>query len=242
MCKEIVDYGVTCIKFSIDAGTAPTYKHIRGGDFSKVMGGISTIAKLKKSMGREYPLMDFNFLAMRNNVAELPRLLRLAAGMGIRAINVFYPTIQKEELVPESLYFYQDYSDEVLLAAQEIAQSLGVGLMLPALFRNAPAPGSEEVVAARAACLDPWSKLLVNVDGSAQLCCGGPTVIGNLKTQSFDEMWNGPVARALRKTLNTPQEPSYCKLCGVRRGNPREPGFHLKTPQLLEKYANASFQ
>ncbi len=241
MCREIVEYSVACLKFSIDAGTPATYRHIRGGDFAKVMEGVARIHKLKQELGRDYPVVDFNFLAMRSNVSELPRLLRLASRMGVRAINVFYPSVLKEELVPESLYFHQEYGDEWLMASRELAAGLGVGLVLPTLFRDAPEPGAEEVVSARSRCQDPWTKLLVDVDGSAKLCCAGPTGIGNLNTDEFDRMWNGETALKLRRTVNTPNEPGYCKVCSLRRGNPREAGFHLKRQDLLERFAGADF-
>lgn len=237
MCQEIVENQVGCIKFSIDAGTASTYKRIRGGDFAKVMGGIERIATLKAQKRIPNPVMDFNFLAMRSNLPELPRLLRIASGLGIRAVNVFYPGIHKEELVGDSVFFDQERSDELMLAAMDIAGKLGVGLNPPPLFRDAPEPGFSEAIADKPPCLDPWTKLIIGVDGNAALCCAGATNIGNLGEQSFDELWNSRQAAHFRRTVNTPKAPAFCRHCGIRQGSPREAGYHLKTPELLEKYS-----
>jgi radical SAM protein with 4Fe4S-binding SPASM domain len=239
MCAEIVRYKVGCIKFSIDAGTAATYKRIRGGDFAKVMGGIERIAKLKRSKRTPFPAMDFNFLAMRQNLPELPRLLRIAADLGIREVNVFYPGFYKVALAEDCLFFEQERSDELMLAAKDIAGRLGVHLNAPTLFRDAPEPGFSEIISDKPSCLDPWTKLIVNVDGGMALCCSGPTNIGNLAQGDFEPMWNGKQAAQFRRTVNTPKAPDFCRNCNIRQGSPREPGFHFKTPELLARYSKA---
>lgn len=237
MCQEIVENQVGCIKFSIDAGTAATYKRIRGGDFAKVTKGIKRISELKKALRTHLPLLDLNFLAMRSNLPELPRLLRIAADLGIREVNVFYPGFYKEEYVPDCLFFEQEKSDGLLQAAGDIALRLGVKLNAPPLFCASPEPGSSETIADKQPCLDPWTKLIVNVDGSAALCCAGPTGIGNLAQQDFEALWNGKRAAQFRRTVNTPKAPAFCRNCNVRQGSPREPGYHLKTAALLARYA-----
>jgi len=238
MCKEIVRYKVGCIKFSIDAGTAATYKRIRGGNFAKVMGGIELIAKLKRSKRTAFPAIDFNFLAMRSNLPELPRLLRIASDIGVREVNVFYPGFYKEALAEDCLFFEQERSDELMLAAMDIAKRLGLQLNAPTLFRDAPEPGFREVISDKHTCLDPWTKLIVNVDGSMALCCSGPTGIGNLADGDFEPMWNGKQAAIFRRTVNTPQAPAFCRNCNIRQGSPKELGFHFKTPELLAKYSH----
>jgi len=242
MCEEIVENQVGCIKFSIDAGTAATYKRIRGGDFAKVMAGIERISQLKARRGTPYPVLDFNFLAMRSNLPELPRLLRIASSLGIREVNVFYPGMHKEELVEDCVFFDQERSDELLLAARDIAPRLGVHLNSPALFSEAPEPGFREVITDKPPCLDPWTKLMVGVDGEASLCCAGPTVIGNLVEAEFDSFWNGKKAAGFRRLVNTDKAPAFCRVCGIRQGSPREAAFHLKTPELLAKYSGGLAQ
>jgi MoaA/NifB/PqqE/SkfB family radical SAM enzyme len=236
MCQKLVEHQVGGIKFSIDAGTAATYKRIRGGDFAKVMAGVERISELKLRHGTPLPVMDFNFLAMRSNLPELPRLLRIASSLGVRAINVFYPGIHKEALVEECVFFDQGRSDDMLRAAADIAGRLGVGLRLPLLFSEAPEPGNREVSDRREPCLDPWTKLIVGVDGEASLCCAGPTAIGNLGEAEFTDLWNGQKATRLRRLVNTSKAPAYCWHCGIHQGSPREAEFHLKTPELLAKY------
>jgi MoaA/NifB/PqqE/SkfB family radical SAM enzyme len=237
MCQEIVENQVGFIKLSIDAGTAATYKRIRGGDFARVMGGIKRLSRLKAALRNQLPVLDLNFLAMRSNLPELPRLLGIAAEFGIREVNVFYPSFFKEEYVADCLYFDQERSDELFQEASAIAPDLGIQLNLPPLFSQSPEPGFSEVIADKPPCLDPWTKLIIGVDGTASLCCAGPTAIGNLAEQDFQSVWNSERAAMFRRTVNTSKAPAFCRYCLIRQGSPREPQYHLKTPELLGKYS-----
>jgi radical SAM protein with 4Fe4S-binding SPASM domain len=231
MCENIVRNGVAHIKFSMDAGTPQTYKHIRGGNFFKVVKGVVTISQLKLDYGTPFPDMNFNFLVMRSNMHELPKLIKIAREVGVSQINVFYPSCDSREMVDESVFFCQEESDAWLTRSRELAKQLGVGLRLPPLFSDHQTrdSGPNERF-----CADPWTKLLVDIDGRASLCCSGPTHIGNLLEQGFDEMWNGEVAQKLRATVNTPQEPAYCRNCRVRKPIPDEIKLHVANPELQE--------
>lgn len=226
MIQEITDNNVHCIKCSIDAGTPETYKKIRGGDFYKVMAGIGRLAQKKLACNSPYPIVDFNFLLMRSNCKELTRLIALASELNVRAINVFYPFMHRDDLAADCVYFDQATSDAMLTKARKTAAMLGVGLNLPPLFSESP-PLNEDQRAQRELCRDPWTKALVAVDGTVSLCCAGNTALGNLAQEDFETLWNGPKAQALRRVVNTPNEPGYCKNCRIRQANPRNPELHM---------------
>jgi len=230
-CESIVANQVGHIKFSIDAGTQKTYKKIRGGNFFKVMAGIAKISQLKAKYGSPFPSMELNFLAMRSNVSELPKLVTMAKEVGATQINVFYPGMSTKDMVDECVWFCQEYSDSWLAKSKMIADSIDMKLRLPPLFSECT---DMEASGTRPFCADPWTKLLVDVDGTATLCCGGPTKIGNLLEQDFDEIWNSKAARKLRAVVNTPDEPAYCKNCRVRKPNPAELKLHIGSKPLQE--------
>ena len=234
MINSILENRVAHIKFSIDAGSPRTYKHIRGGDFFKVLKGIAGLSRRKITMGLPFPELHFNFLAMRSNVHELTKLVAIASDLGIERINVFYPSCHNKDLVEECVYFCQDESDHALMMAREAAQRLGVGLRLPPLFGECAAMPME--ASKRSQCADPWTKLLIDPDGTCSLCCSGPTKIGSLLEDDFDTIWNCDKAKRLRELVNTPDEPAYCRNCRVRKPIPSEIGLHIGD-NALQKYA-----
>ena len=146
MARRLIERGVTRLKISVDGARPETYNHIRrGADFTRVMGHIQGLTRLKATLGTRKPDLEFNFVAMRSNIAELPRLVRLAAGLGISKINVFPLLVHTPELTAESCYFSPQASDEATLAAQEEARAAHITLNTPPLFGplttdNPPAP------------------------------------------------------------------------------------------------------
>lgn len=62
-------------------------------------------------------------------------------------------------------------------------------------------------------CEIPWSSLLVISGGHCYNCCyQDPTLpLGNLTTQTCDEVWNGPVAQAIREAWLRGEIPPACQ-------------------------------
>jgi len=56
----------------------------------------------------------------------------------------------------------------------------------------------------KAPCAQLWKWMVVYWDGSSVLCCAdmfSQTVVGNLKSNSISEIWNGPVMKDFRKEM-----------------------------------------
>jgi len=74
------------------------------------------------------------------------------------------------------------------------------------------------------ACQKPWTDLNnFSVDGRVDVCCiaTGPSQtryqLGNLNTNSFQEVWNGQAAREFRRTVNTDTPLPPCARCPMLR-------------------------
>ncbi len=79
---------VSMINFSIDAATAETYARIRGGDFEKVIRNLGMLAEMRDEASAQQPLISTSFVAMRDNVNELPEFVRMVHGLGANQIIV----------------------------------------------------------------------------------------------------------------------------------------------------------
>lgn len=231
LAEHIVTRRVSHIKFSIDAGTPKTYSFIRGGNFFNVLKGIAHISKSKIRHSSMFPDMHFNFLAMKSNIRELSKLAVIASDIGIAQINVFFPGLHTRDMLTECLYFHQDLSDAEMNKAQEVGRRVGVRVKLPSLFSQpAEEPGND----AKYLCRDPWKVLLVDPNGDASLCCSGPTKIGNILEQDFQDLRNNDFTKKLRTTVNTDDEPAYCKKCRVRKPSSRYLEMHIPDPGLRD--------
>lgn len=65
------------------------------------------------------------------------------------------------------------------------------------------------------ACQRPWTGLYVENNGYVKVCCFDVDPIGNLDDQSFDEIWNGPLARELRRSFLEDRPPEGCRNCFI---------------------------
>lgn len=65
------------------------------------------------------------------------------------------------------------------------------------------------------ACQRPWTGLYVENNGWVKVCCFDAPPIGNLDQQSFDEIWNGPAARELRRSFLEDRPPEGCRNCFI---------------------------
>jgi MoaA/NifB/PqqE/SkfB family radical SAM enzyme len=227
---RLVENQVFNVKVSLDAGTAKTYQHIRGGNFLKLTGNLSELHKLKKAVGSTLPLVEFNVVAQRSNILELPKILILAQNMGIHQVNVYYMNCTREDWAQESLWFHQNLCDEALAKAGETAKVLGVRVSLPKPFKGT------QTQAARvfSRCEDPWRSFLVDVSGAVTPCCGGAPSIGSLANLDFSQVWNSASASSLRRTVNSPDKPDYCKNCFGRMQDESSINTHF-SPAIAAK-------
>uniref|UniRef100_I2Q7J1 Putative Fe-S oxidoreductase n=1 Tax=Desulfovibrio sp. U5L TaxID=596152 RepID=I2Q7J1_9BACT len=225
------------VRISVDGATQKTYQYVRRHpDLLTVLKNIGELALLRLRRGRETPLIEINFVAMRANIRELPRLVALAGELGVDAVRVIFMLAHTEELAKQSLYFMQEESDACMRLAVEVGTRAGVNVQIPGYFSEAPAADRPK---RRHKCSGPWHFLGVDADGSAKICCGGAPSFGNLNTQTFQEFWQGAALRHLRRTINTPDEPEYCKNCFHGGDNLRRVSKHIIRPGLAEAAAAA---
>jgi MoaA/NifB/PqqE/SkfB family radical SAM enzyme len=209
MNRFIVENEIFNLRISVDAGTAATYKHIRGGNFLKLINAVRDISLLKQAAGARWPIVEFNVVAQKSNVGELPKLIAMAGALGVYQVNVHYMTCHSEQWLPESLYFHQEYSDECMHKAALAAKAVGMLINLPKPFA---APDDEQTRVVTK-CEEPWRVFMVNMDGVCNICCGGADSPGNLNEMDFMEMWNGAFMKNLRSTVNGPDRPDFCRKC-----------------------------
>jgi len=95
----------------------------------------------------------------------------------------------------------------------------------------------------RKVCPEPFSKLAVNFDGTVSICCVDwthGTVVGDLKTQSLLEVWNGEALNKFRLLhLNGKRSQiEACSKCDYLNGLPEYSMIDNEAERLLKIYSN----
>lgn len=239
-CEKLVDGYLQNIKFSIDGGTQQAYHKIRTvGNFFKVLSNIAAFMKLRLQHRRFDIDTQINFVALRDNIESLPKLVAIAGDLGINQVNVVYCVCETEYLAERSLFFHQALSDEKMLLAKEIGKHNGVNVALPKLF-SASAPDGDSWLNTNV-CDFPFKFMSVELNGSIGVCCGTTTRKGNIFTDGFTKVWNDPLWVKVRETVNTNDEIDMCKRCTLCKQKPDNIYSHIPSPvfaeKMLEKFA-----
>jgi MoaA/NifB/PqqE/SkfB family radical SAM enzyme len=220
---------------SVDGARPETYARIRGADLlHKVVEGLAGLVRTKARLNAAVPRISIWCVATRENLGELPDLVRLAARLGVPEVYLQRMTYFSQE--PERQYGMArrelavfdavlDQQEEIIAACEALSEQLGVD------FRASGARGARGSLAARRpadaapwqACLRPWTTAYVTANGNCLPCCIAPfsasdytsLVLGNLLERPFAEIWNASPYRDFRTRLLSADPHPACAGCGV---------------------------
>jgi MoaA/NifB/PqqE/SkfB family radical SAM enzyme len=233
--EQLIKLQLKQLYISIEATNEDTYAFVRGGrHFKKVIENVERLMEMKKKMNAEFPQVAFAFTFMKRTAAEFLDFMDLAAKLGIKIITGDYLIVYRPELEQESLFFHQDYANQIFAQAHEKAKALGIELRIPPSFEEAEkeAKGRSDKSGWRV-CYEPWEFVYFRSDGYLSPCCANDVKLGNLNTGTYSEAWNSKTYQKFRETVNTSRPHPHCQSCintGKRIITQRE--FHIK---ILDK-------
>ena len=140
---EMIHKAFYSITVSCDACTKETFESIRGGlDFEKFKENV----RLLRSFGKKLP-MRMSTVAMRQNLHELPGIVRLAAELGFDLIIISDITTQElMRNLGDSIKCFPAAASHYLLEAEKAAKECGIQIQYPEyiLITRAGIPFEEE--------------------------------------------------------------------------------------------------
>lgn len=231
--ERCVQSELSCLHVSIDGATAATYEKIRvRAHYDKVLRNLQLLEDARQRTGRAGPEMHLVMVVMRQNLHELPDLVRFAHrwnmaeffvqhlchDFGESSLPAHYRPmrdfVQEQTLLEEEPSRIEFYFNE----ARQIAKELGVKLRLPRtkpVQHAADKPGPER-------CDWPWRGAYISYDGSAMPCCMIATpdrgTFGNMAEQGVEAVWNGEIANTFRRQLASEKPPEICQACSLYQG------------------------
>jgi MoaA/NifB/PqqE/SkfB family radical SAM enzyme len=225
--------GLDEIHISIDGAKAETYERIRKrGKFAKVLRDIHLLIEARQRLKTETPRMSLVMVIMRQNLEELPDIVRLAHDLCMEKVFVQHLSHDfSEGTLPEQYKPMRDYVQEQTLfevdeeiiqkyfnEARQVAQELGVELRLPRTRMRIHPPGTP----GPQRCDWPWMGAYIAYDGHAMPCCMISTPdrlnFGKVDGHDLGSIWNGEPYRAFRSALNSDQPPELCQACSIYKG------------------------
>jgi radical SAM protein with 4Fe4S-binding SPASM domain len=231
--EACVTSGLDTLHISVDGASPEMYERIRvRGKFERVMRNIGQVLQARERLRSELPHLHMVTVIMKQNLHELPALVRLAHEWQMEEMFVQHLSHDFNEATLPALYQpMRDYVNEQTLLTQDlgrieryfgearqIAQELGIKLRLPRTrTRVYPAgtPGRER-------CSWPWTGAYISYQGYAMPCCMIATPdrghFGNLVEQGVEATWNGPAYQTFRDQLASENPPDVCRSCSLYSG------------------------
>lgn len=241
------------ITVSVDGARAETFHSIRpGADFNEILDNIRRFNHFRSLLPEgERPRLNFNYILMKRNIRELPDFVDLAADLDAHTIIGSHLVLYEEGLEEEMLIHDPGLSNAYTAAAQERAAARGVAIQLPPPFpeeganpsppvdesvdreKSGEEPGSGDAESAGKdgtysgeKCYFLWRRVYIGPHGEVVPCClSGIEALGNLKENSFPEIWNNGRYKRLRKFVHTLNPPAPCKGCYLINRNPDSADF-----------------
>lgn len=209
--QACLDARISEIIFSIDGATPETYEAIRrGGKWDRLCGNLQLLVSMKKKLEARKPAVRMNFTCMHSNIHELPAMVEFAATHGAESLHVRHlvafghtPEAYREEIV------YRDLFNARAEEAKRAAARRGIDLFLPDRVPEGKLLPSKTCITDGARvtrqsesnpyCMLPWFQAIISWNGEYRVC--SLHTVGNLRNQSFDEIYNSPRMQAIRSAM-----------------------------------------
>jgi radical SAM protein with 4Fe4S-binding SPASM domain len=228
--ERCVTSGLDTIHVSIDGATAETYERIRvRSKLDKVTRNLQMLLDARRNLGSATPHLQMVMVIMRQNLHELPDLVRFADRWSMESLFVQHlchdfgesslPAHYRpmREFVEEQTLLNEDQSrvEEVFAAARAVARETGVQLRLPRTQPRPHPPGTP----GPQRCDWPWRGAYVSYQGEAMPCCMIATpdrmTLGNFGKEGVEGVWNGRAYESFRQQLASDEPPEICRSCSV---------------------------
>jgi MoaA/NifB/PqqE/SkfB family radical SAM enzyme len=206
--KACIEAKISEIIFSVDGASAETYENIRvGGKWSRLLPNLDLLASLKAKAGAKNPVTRINFTCMLSNIHELPKMVHFAADHGVNSLHVRHLLAYNDEAdtCREQMTYLRSF-DSLASEAKKEAAARGIGLFLPDSVSGRQHNTGKTCMTdpsqleANPYCLLPWFQAIISWNGDYRVC-STHRKLGNLREQTFEEIFNSPKMREIRSRM-----------------------------------------
>jgi radical SAM superfamily enzyme YgiQ (UPF0313 family)/MoaA/NifB/PqqE/SkfB family radical SAM enzyme len=217
--RDLLLDGVYSVQVSLHASAPALHRKLTGlKNFDAITASVSDLARERTARGLNGRLhLSLVSVLNRENAPDMPELVELAARLGVQELRFEYMTMFRPEHIELSCWLDKRAANKAIAAAQARFKRLAP----PDLAVKFPQPfsldGAKPALATQD-CDDPWRHIYVEAQGTVLPCCYWGSHAGDIRKTGIEEIWNGPVYRALRRAMAAGTPLPDCAHCVRRAG------------------------
>jgi radical SAM protein with 4Fe4S-binding SPASM domain len=195
--RKTVESGLDRLIISLDGTTQDTYKQYRvGGNIDKVLEGARNIVKWKKALNSNKPFVFFQFLVVKHNEHQIEEVKQLAKEIGVDEVR--FKTAQ--------VYDYENDPNNLIPTNEKYSRYKK--------DKNGQYSNKNKLANR---CWKMHHANVITWDGLVVPCCFDKDAthqLGNLKMQSFKEVWqNGNYHQFRSELMKSRKNIDICANC-----------------------------
>ena len=195
---EIVNSSLDYLTFSIDSATPEKIRNYK--DFDTMIENINLLSEKTKFHGKNEPVLSFSMTLMKENLTDIPSVIRLAKDVGVKFVTVHNVTIY-DPLQQGAGYDTPSDAEikEKLSEASSFGKSLNINVEFTGYFAKKSFWREKEI---EGLCKFVWGSCFISWDGFVYPCCHYfDHSFGNVFEMPFKDIWNGKEYQEFRKQL-----------------------------------------
>lgn len=218
------------ITISLDAASPETYQKLHGMEFEEALRRIQLIYEIAKTDNLHSPKIHLSFVALRDNIVELPQMLYLVKQLHAESLIVFALGEESEICEGQSAFLHcrdqaEEYLYKTLIEAEinHIPFRVHPELLMSVISDSSdlegflkgeyPPPGDSSEW--RKDCQSLWNRPFISVSGDVKPCAVSMPTIGNLVNDSFQNIWFSKPFLSLRRNCLLGYMNDICSRCNV---------------------------
>lgn len=180
-----------------------------GARWPRITKNLELVSEIKKTIDKK-TLIWLDMVMLKDGYTDVEKMLNWASELAFTGVICKDLWIMNEYTKQQSIRADQTFLKKVqvyLKQQKKYAKEKSITLAADELLDKAQK--KEET------CTAPWDMVQIAEDGRVLLCCNGYTLVGNLKSMSFDEVWNGKISENYRKGIKQKKYYAECKKCKI---------------------------
>jgi radical SAM protein with 4Fe4S-binding SPASM domain len=198
--RATVRSGLDKLIVSVDGADQETYAAYRtGGSLERVVDGLRHLSEAKTMLASRKPETVVQCLLLRTNQHQKGAIRKLAKD--VKADRVEFKTAQFHDFENGNPLMPEEERDS---RYKKVNESTSQQVTLSHCHSVTLSPKYKIKNPLRNHCFRMWSSCVITWDGLVVPCCfdkDAGHVMGDLKVQRFDEIWNGEKYREFRKNI-----------------------------------------